>query len=312
MNYVFDLQDILEQNLGRDLVERRGLHKYGDSYSLRVEDVEDARTLLLSERTDNRHGITLDLNKINAGVGDRLVITGRVNTEQQCSVHLLRKSGENDPTPVKHVFIERRSKMYVLPYVLQPQDIKNMLVFSTMTYHQSPPVDFYIDNITILHSEGGAAMIKETRDVLYDMQNDRYLKHLEQEGYSEYLFVSGGPLREVFANGEKSVRVYNRENNWDGIDMRTQIFGMIKGTSYKIDVTGAIIGTPPQGAEMILQLLPAYSWHSVTFVSDENQAFTLRHEITPEELESLEGIRVTTNDPGVTMEFIITGFRLYT
>ena len=306
---LFDLQNaLLDVELGA-FYGTEFLMPCNKTSRLTIAKIEDVRTIFISNRVTDSDGLAIYTTAFEkCAPGDRVTITGRISENTPIGgwcfeLHRCRADGSGRAV---QQFFPRRNRMYSLSYVLDKKDTeRHMRVVSNPRILGIKPADFYIDDILITRNLRDNI---DTRSVVYTMENDQFLKELNGGGYTEYLFASGDPLYTITErdknNENSSIGVSRRVNDWDGIDIRVHLMNLLRGNKYSVRVSGRVDGKAPMNAEMVLQLLPSYSWCKTQRVSSY-QYFTLEHTFSPDELEMLESVRITTNSAGARMSFFI-------
>jgi hypothetical protein len=304
MLLLFDLQNALENEKAGVLSNTLFL-PFGEETKLSVTEIEDEKSVFVSNRKSNSGGLEIFINKAAKYVsGDRITITGRAD---DCSVEM-HLCDENDNKLVQ-ISYPNRDNFFVISYILDVKDVRKYIrLVSRPRARVGAPADFHVDRILIARASENVPA--DSRSVVYIMDNDRHLKALSGGGYTEFLFASGDPLYTVFGGIKRSIiNVSRRENDWDGIDIRTSLMNLVRGNEYHIRVTGRVDGDAPLGAEITLQLLPMYSWRGTQAVRS-NQDFNLTHTFSREELETLDRVRITTNSAGAKMSFFVYGIEI--
>ncbi|MCL2356162.1 MAG: glycoside hydrolase family 11 protein [Defluviitaleaceae bacterium] len=121
---------------------------------------------------------------------------------------------------------------------------------------------------------------------------------------------SGGAILTVRTySGYNYIRVTNRPNDWDGVDV--MFAGLMSATGvYDVRVTGRIAGNAPAGATLMLQSMPGFGWGTPVSVSTDGE-FTITRTVnratdmggTPPAL--WDRFRITSNGAGTNMNFDI-------
>ncbi|MDR0272473.1 MAG: hypothetical protein LBI27_04065 [Clostridiales bacterium] len=313
MLVLYELQNILHDIDAGAFFGDSFLIPCSDTSNLFVSETEDVKSIFVSERASDSDGLAILTPDFGKYVpGDRVTITGRVSENIPIGgwCFELHKCHPNGSSRLIQRYFPKRDKMYVLSYILDTRDEERHIRLITYPYVQNiKPADFYIDNILITRSMGENALT-DTRGIIYSMENDPFLTELNGGGYTEYLFASGNPKYSVNEGGELGIKVSRRVNDWDGIDVRTHLMNLLRGNKYCVRVKGRIDGNAPANAEMILQILPSYSWCEVQRVSSF-QYFTLEHVFSSDELDTLESVRITTNAAGTKMSFFVHEIKLF-
>jgi len=306
---LYDLQNALRYEEIGEFFGDSFLIPCGESSKLSIVEIEDVKTIFISNRATDDDGLAILTPDFGKYVpGDRVTITGRVDENAHVggwSLELHRCHPDGTSRLVQQYFPEH-DRMYALSYVLDKKDIeRHIRLVSRPWMYGVTPADFYVDEILITRARED--FLKDLRDVIYIMENDRHLKELNGGGYTEFLFATGDPLYSFYENeenGSVSIHLSRRANDWDGIDIRLSLMNLLRDNKYCIKVTGRIDGTAPSGSEITLQLLPSYAWRGTQTVTD-NQEFTLTHTLSPDELETIESVRITTNSIGANMPFYV-------
>jgi len=316
MLVLFDLQDVLDYGILGVFVGRKGVDACGSSHSLTVVEVDGVRTLLVSNRSSGDCGLRIDLSKFNLIEGDHLIVTGRLSGSApsrgwalQLLKYNLNCSHCEEGELARNVF-PKLGEVFSLSCLLDESDMNKEIHIQSRTWIKGMEhADFFIDSIVIIRTDKNSSLL-DSRKVVYTMEADAYLKEMDGGGYTEYLFSTGGPRYTVnITPGSRNIHMGNRQNDWDGLDLRTSLLGLQRGSPYKIRVKGKVDGVAPEGSEMMLQLLPNYDWRCNTRVKD-NDEFILEHKFSETEIETLTSVRIATNMEGKTMDFSIYAIEL--
>jgi len=96
---------------------------------------------------------------------------------------------------------------------------------------------------------------EDSGTVIYRMQEDPGIALAEENAsfvFMDHLMNSGGGPRIVSYQGGKSIHVAERENNWNGVDIRLNSLNLQPGVEYTFTVTGHVEGTtPPAGSQLV-------------------------------------------------------------
>ncbi|MCL2387395.1 MAG: hypothetical protein FWC89_07605 [Defluviitaleaceae bacterium] len=309
---LYDLQNALKNLdtgvfLGNDF-----LVPCKETSSLFLVEIEDVKTLLVSDRKAQDDGLMLLTPQFGKYThGDRVTITGRIDSSAPIGGWCLELHSYRPDGTAKLIqrYFPKPNRMYALSYVLDSKDIEGHLRLISSTYVKGlEPISFHVDGILITRLPYRV----DHRKIVYDMQKDALLSEINGGGYTEYLFATGDPLYIIYETPEnpKNIRISCRKHDWDGLDIRISLMNLLADNSYTVKVTGRIDGVAPKDSEMTFQLLPEYAWRSTTRVID-NQLFELKHTFTPEELATIESVRITTNTEGVNMTFCIHSIEIF-
>ncbi|MBP2898784.1 endo-1,4-beta-xylanase [Escherichia coli] len=116
--------------------------------------------------------------------------------------------------------------------------------------------------------------------VAYDLQEDAGLVELMNDGGNNYLQKAGGVTLTAItnANGTTSLKISNRVENWNGIDVKAGALGLTEDAEYSVELAGHIPDgvTIPSDGKIALNLAsdPYTELKSV----DAAASFTLSHE----------------------------------
>lgn len=276
---------------------------FGDAKNLSITKVEDLKIISISERISDTDGFCFPLSE-DLPLGSRVTITGRVGSKAPIGgwcFELLVYSKNGESKAVQQ-FFPRRNRLYTLSCVLDKTGAEKIRLVTRPRVLGLKPSDFFVDGILITRVSGNALI--DTRSVVYIMEDDRFLEELDGGGYSEYLFATGDPKYTIIKDQKKSIRLSNRQNAWDGLDIRISLMNFIQTNRYAVRVTGCIDGEAPTDAEITLQLIPSYELRGTKPVKS-GQSFVLLHIFTSQELDSTETVRITTNQTAKNMPFII-------
>jgi hypothetical protein len=200
---------------------------------------------------------------------------------------------------------------FSVSYILDAADLEQKLIIRSSSWGEyNAHMDFFVDSILITRSPESANITIDTRHVLYSLAGDESVQKLPADApiYFEggaYLRSAGEPnFRMKEFEGKKCLHIYNRTNDWDGIDIRMGELKLLRGNHYTIKVRGRVDGNAPENTQIMLQLVPGYVWRSNQPVTD-NQEFELHHTLSAMEVINGETIRITTNGNGAVMAFYI-------
>jgi hypothetical protein len=280
-----------------------------------VEEVEDVKTIFLTDRAARESGIYIHLNKIKELIaGDRITITGRIGSEAPrgpvWSIALL-SDGRKDGHLTQHISPGPGS-VFALSHILDHSEVDNHFAVHTIGWGGvlQPLMDFYIDGILITRKSDEGETELDSRTVIYAMETDEMIEHIASEeidSFGEKIIVarSGLPIINIFpCADQKALHVGTRVNDWDGIDIMLSHLRLRPGNQYKITVKGRIDGDAPDGSVLMLQGIPSYAWRSnIAIIKD--MEFTLEHTLTISELEKWTTVRITTNGFGAAVSFYI-------
>jgi endo-1,4-beta-xylanase len=103
-----------------------------------------------------------------------------------------------------------------------------------------------------------------------------------------------------------AIYVYNRKNNWDGVDFAFSKMNMQNGKTYTITVVGYVDANEdvPDGAQVLLQNVDSYQGLYVAANMEKGKAFTLTGTYTVDSAND-RAFRVQSNDAGKTVPFYI-------
>ncbi|MCL1845444.1 MAG: copper amine oxidase N-terminal domain-containing protein [Defluviitaleaceae bacterium] len=143
--------------------------------------------------------------------------------------------------------------------------------------------------------------------VVWRLSTDSYVQGLANNAVTELIDTprlnrSGSPTTAISANSGQpnSIIVRDRVNDWDGIDVILP--DLQAGSVYQVVVHGRSL-VAPAGATLMLQGMPGHSWMNNTAISTYS-VFT-RTSTTLTSASDFDAIRITTNDVGAAMSFII-------
>jgi endo-1,4-beta-xylanase len=141
----------------------------------------------------------------------------------------------------------------------------------------------------------------ETREIVFSLATTAHTGILERHGNAAITVEN------------QTVRVTNRTQNWEGINILIAALNLVAGERYSLEITGSAV-TPIQGNTLMELSLNGNNWAWLdTFapVSASNPNFTLNFTFTPESmfdgnpLSSYRYITLQTNAEGANMNFTI-------
>jgi len=288
--------------------------------SLMIEIMNDRKSVKVTNRRIRNDGISVLLPEI-AGIkpGDRITVTGSVGANvpegNEWGMCLRSKSGGYNQ--VAQAIAPK--DVFGLSYMLDKSDLKEPvhIVSNSWGNNAEPLMDFYVDSISISRHEQGMNERKDSRQMVYSLETDDFMAGFRS---GERLIVdpdspvipSGSPVCTIRGHGNsKVIQVGKRVNDWDGIDIRLDMLGLMSGNSYNIHVFGKVEGNCPPDAEIMFQIIPGYAWrdnHKILPYQD----FALGHTLTVMELETADTLRITTNTAGAKVDFSIHGIEITT
>ncbi|MCL2357723.1 MAG: hypothetical protein FWC70_11350 [Defluviitaleaceae bacterium] len=284
----------------------------------RVIDIEDTKTLQITERARRESGIYINLNKINGlKPGDRLTITGRVGDNApngpKWSVALLRVRKEDGHG---HMTQHTAPKsLFVLSHVLEEKETEAVFTVHTISWGSTEPdVDIYIDDILISRQSDDAYEI-DPREKVFSFAQDWDISQRIDTIYGETaanadVVYAGGPsvtVREI--DGAPTIQVSNRVRDWDAIDICIENFKLIPGNRYKITAEIRLDEAAPKGTAFMFQGIPGFDWRGNINVH-QRTVIHLEHILSRAEVEKWRVMRITTNPPGSSVSFNIRSIEI--
>ena len=278
---------------------------------LSIEEHDEVKFISISGRTKNEQGISLSLGDIpDLRQGDRITITGRVARgapSTSWSLAMFSSIGESNQL-TQHI---SPKSLFTLTHVLEEMELEATFTLHTMQWGESTPsMDIFVDSILITRAREILTFLKDDRDVVYSLSSDDYIQWVGMgEGNtfetSRFLQRSGRPTLTIFRNGtSNAIHVTNRSKDFDGLDIRLERLGLVKGNEYHVKVTGRIDGEAPEYAQIMFQSVPHFSIRDNKPLTS-NQSFELNHILRRSALEKWVMLRVTTNLPGAKVSFYI-------
>ncbi|MCL1986857.1 MAG: hypothetical protein FWG64_02670 [Firmicutes bacterium] len=299
-------------------------------HSLYLELLDDhgLKTVKASQRESREDGMLIDLPKIakdfDLRPNDRITVTGRISSvapKDDWGMELMRGSSEwwgqlaQQITPVG---------IYSMSYLLEDIDLEHdMWVCTNHWGEEEPTMDFTIDSILVFRPP--VKKEEESRKVLYSLLLDDFIQGHDDntiiplaEGNKDdspeepLLRKSGNPIV-VARKSELGIAIYveKRKNDWDGMDIRLEPLELKKGNKYYVEVTGKVFGEAGEGAAMTLQGVPTYTWADMLEVGDDSD-FVLTHVLTQSNLETWTAWRITTNNAGIKLGFMVDSIEIGT
>jgi hypothetical protein len=289
--------------------------------SLMIQQEQDGgrKIVKVTGRQARSDGLALLLPEIpGLQHGDRITVTGSVGENipegREWGMCLRNSTGEYNQ--VAQALAPK--DVFSLSYMLDKADLKYPLYIHSNSWGSSKPLmDFYVDSISITRHEQQISERKDIRQLIYSMETDDFMASFRS---GERLTIdpdspiipSGSPTCTVRRYGRTNViHVTGRTNDWDGIDIRLDMLGLMPGNSYNVHVVGRTEGEVPDDAEIMFQIIPGYAWrdnHKIVPYHD----FTLGHILTLMELETADTIRITTNTAGAKVDFAIYSIEITT
>jgi len=308
---LYDFQEDFKEISAGEFHENIPISVRGDKpTSAMVQDVEDVKSLLISNRPARESGIYINLKKISGLLpGDRITVTGRVGEGAPpgpiWSVALLSV----DDGHLTHHISPRG--IYSVSHVLELNELTQIFTIHTIGWGTFQPLmDLYIDSIIITRSAEIIAEERDTRTLVYTLKDDPNLEWVDTDdvdSFGDSLLVtrSGSPTIRIFKRDDAmAFHVDTRVNDWDGIDIKLEHMKLRTASRYKVIVTGRIDGDAQKGAIIMLQGVPNYAWRAYVPIKKDLE-FNLEYILSRTETEKLKGIRVTTNPEGATVPFFI-------
>ena len=286
------------------------------------------KTIKASRRESREDGLIINLPQITKDFdlrpNDRITVTGRISSiapKDDWGMELMRGSSDwwgqlaQQITPVG---------IYSMSYLLEDIDLEHeMWVCSNHWGNEEPTMDFTVDSILVFRPP--SKIEDDSRKVLYSMMSDKFIQAQAEntiiplaEGNRDdspeepLLRKSGNPVI-IARKCELGTAIYveKRKNDWDGVDIRLDPLGLKKGNKYYVEVTGKVFGESAPGAAMTLQGVPTYTWADMVEVGDDSD-FVLTHVLTQSNLEAWTAWRVTTNNAGIKLGFMIDSIEVGT
>jgi hypothetical protein len=120
-----------------------------------------------------------------------------------------------------------------------------------------------------------------------------------------HLQASGNPQLKIAKRGDTNVfYVSNRFKDYDAVDIVLDTLNLAKGNKYEITIIGRVDGKPPEGALVLLQSTPGFSWLCSKFMAEDGE-FNLTYTLTPSGIEKWSSVRISTNSIGASVSFYI-------
>lgn len=282
---------------------------------LTVVEAGGTKTLLVSDRPAIDSGLVLQVPALAKLLpGDKIIITGRIcGTAPKLDwAMVMRRYGKLYANLAQH-YIPSTDELFCITYVFDPIDLETPVqIRSNHWGKDDTPMDFFVDSILITREQSNANIEMDSRRVVYSFADDVNVKELKPGDITPFIHASGAPMYTVKEKGgKKSIRVWRRLNNWDGIDIIIPNMNLKSGNLYTIRAKGRVESPVPPGATMMFQVLPGFIWRSAVPVED-NGVFTLSHTLSIMELQMAEGIRIASNPECAGMSFIISEIEVRT
>ncbi|MCL1842694.1 MAG: hypothetical protein FWF79_02665 [Defluviitaleaceae bacterium] len=314
---IYDLQNAIEEK--GFFTKRDGIKHCGNTPPL-LEAIESGgkRAIKITNRVVREDGVALLLPEISGLIpGDRLTVTGRVGegapTVKEWGMCLRSPRGQFNQ--VAQAIAPK--DIFILSYVLDKTDLPHPLYIHANAWGEAvPDMDFTIDTILISRPDNTNER-EDSRQLVYSLETDEYMATYR----SGDIFIadpdcslapSGSPVCIIRRHGyANAIHVGKRNNDWDGLDIRLPMLGLMPGNSYNVHIVGRIEGNAPTDAQIMLQIIPGYAWrdnHTIYSNSD----FTLGHTLTLMELEMADTLRITTNAAGAQVDFTIYSIEITT
>lgn len=275
-----------------------------------VEDVEDVKTLHISNRETKDSGIFIRLRMFQGVLpGDRLTVTGRMSEYtpmgKEWAIALI-STRDSKSTQITHP-----SNIFSLSRILEESDFAQTFAVHTIGWGaEEPLMDFYVDGILISRKDMSEIEI-DPRKVVYSMTADPDLEAATLPDTNNFeeperlVRPSGNPTVRILKRGGKNIlHIGNRFRDFDAMDLLVSRMDLLVGNRYRITIRGKPDGDVPEGSTLMLQGLPGYTWQSNTVILRDTE-FILQHTLSQTEVDKWTTVRITSNTPGASISFYI-------
>ncbi|MCL1843469.1 MAG: hypothetical protein FWF79_06620 [Defluviitaleaceae bacterium] len=318
MIVLYDLQDELQSVDAGDFSGACSVMPTGGNLpTLKVEETEDVKSLLVASRKSKQAGVGISLSSV-PGVqpGDRITITGRFGSDTPSSswgIALIVSEGSADGQhDVQKAHQIAPKDLFSLSHILEASETEKLFMLQTTSWGLATAhMDFYLDGILVSRVNAETIIEHDRRGTVYSLKEDPVIQRLgDNKSIQEFtstltLLKSGSPTLSIFKHGDTNAfHVGNRVRDWDAVDILLEKLGLMQGNKYEITVTGRIDGKIPEGTMIMFQGIPGYSWRSNKFAAEDKE-FTLSHVLTQSEAANWTSLRITTNTIGAAVPFYI-------
>ncbi|MCL1995948.1 MAG: hypothetical protein FWG63_07075 [Defluviitaleaceae bacterium] len=326
MLVLFDLQDSLERiDVGTPL--RNGFLVANEKSApiLTVTEHDDVKFILVSDRNTITKGAMLQLFHLpSIQSGDRLVITGRISKKAPHDGWGISLFSIIDPT-IHPVNIE--SNVLQLSQQVAPQGIYTLVhqfdttenyellsIETTQWQNYIPTMDFSIDSILVTRITDSMKFIKDKRSTVYSLETDEEIRSLiagaDIDTNLTYLQRSGTSLVQIVKSDDKTtIHIKLRSKDYDGIDIRLEEMGLIRGNNYNVKVFGYVDGRADKDSQITLQGLPGFHWRG-TQPLFSNTPFVLSYTLMKSHVGRWTDLRIATNAAGATAPLVINALEV--
>ncbi|MCL1844775.1 MAG: hypothetical protein FWF77_02615 [Defluviitaleaceae bacterium] len=316
MEVLFDLQQELEtlDLNSSDLIVPVGFHQP----TLKINVVDDVKTILVKDRADRISGIGVDLKELpELRAGDRITITGRVPRETppgSWGVALISEESEARRAEECQLAQQRSPKvLFSLSHILGGVDLDGLIMVQTTRWGAIEPVmNFFVDSIIISRGDGEISVKEDERELVYSLETDENLKARRTGAAfsTGVLYQAGSPeIMVLEKDGETRIYLNERAKEWDGLDINLKSLGILTGNKYQIVATGKVVGNAQRGSRITLQGIPGFSWRGSERMKLDGE-FELTHTLSYAEVEQWTTVRITTNSIGASVPFYISGIEV--
>ena len=296
-----------------------GIKSFGNTPPAIYAEIHgDGKRLHVTGRRERDDGISILLPEMNDLLpGDRLTIKGYAHddTRSTNTWGMCLRSPRGEFNQVAQVIAPKGS--FTITYVIDKTDLPYPLHIHTNAWDgETPDMDFFIEDITIFRDET-ANVRTDRRQLIYSMETDNFMRSYRSGDIfardpDNPIAPAGQPTCVIKRQGSSNaIYVVNRKQDWEGLDIKLNLLGLMPGNSYNIHVIGRIEGIAPPDTQIMFQILPGYAWRD-NHVVYSHKDFTLGHTLTLMELESADALRIATNAPGAKVDFSISNIEVTT